>query len=93
MVMAVSLTEDIDMGFETFPKNGGKSFDTVEKPAGWDDHDNSKRGLMKTGRNKYCKKAADNYKVNVGKEAPGNAKRREYMKSGNKAQAGFGTGA
>lgn len=85
------------MGYETFPKSGahgkGKMFDTCMYPAGWDDHDNAKRDRMKSGRNEYAGKAGDNYKVNVGKEAPGNAKRREYMKSGNKAQGGFGTGA
>ena len=81
------------MGYETFPQNGGKSFDTVMKPAGWDDHDNGKRDRMKSGRNSYATKAGSNYKVKVGKEASGDTKRREYMKSGNKAQGGFGTGA
>ena len=81
------------MGFETFPKSSGKSFDTVSKPAGWDDHDNSKRDRMKSGRNSYASKAQSNYKFKLGKEAPGNTSRREYMKSGNKAQGGFGTGA
>ena len=81
------------MGFETFPKGSGKSFDTVSSPAGWDNADNSKRDRMKSGRNAHAVKAGSNYKVNVGKEAAGNTSRRDYMKSGNKAQAGFGTGA
>ena len=80
--------------YETFPKSGsGKKFDTVMTPAGWDDHDNGKRDRMKSGRNSYAVKAGSNYKVKVGKEAYGNTSRRDYMKSGNKAQAGFGTGA
>ena len=81
------------MAYETFPKNGGKSFDTVMHPAGWDDHDNGKRDRMKSGRNTYAAKAGSNYKVKTGSEAPGNTSKREYMKSGNKAQGGFGTGA
>lgn len=82
------------MAFETFAKSGsGKSFDTVSHPAGWDDGDRAQRNYVKSGRNKYAKLAGDNYKVNVGKEAPGNTSRREYPKKGNKAQGGFGTGA
>lgn len=79
--------------FETFPKGSGKSFDTVSRPAGWDDSNNGNRDRMKSGRNAHAVKAGSNYKVKVGKEASGNTSRRDYMKSGNKAQAGFGTGA
>ncbi len=79
--------------YETFPKSGsGKKFDTVMHPAGWDDADTTKRDFMKSGRNEYAVKAGSNYKVNVGKEAPGNTSRREYPKKGNSAQGGFGTG-
>ncbi len=81
------------MGFETYPQNGGKTFDTVAHPAGWDEHDNGKRNRMKSGRNKHAVKAGSNYKVKVRSEAPGDTSRRLYMKSGNKAQGGFGTGA
>lgn len=81
------------MGFETFPKGSGKSFDTVSTPAGWDDADNSKRDFLKSGRNAVAVKAQNNYKFKSGKESPGNTSRREYPKQGNKYQNGFGTGA
>ena len=81
------------MSTETFPKSSGKSYDTVESPSGWNNGNTEKREYPGTGRNKYCVKAGSNYKVNVGKEAPGNTSRREYPKKGNSAQGGFGTGA
>jgi len=85
------------MAFETFPKSGqhgsGKKFDTCMYPDGWDDADTTKRDFMKSGRNEYCAKAQNNYKVKSGKEAPGNTSKREYPKQGNKYQNGFGTGA
>ncbi len=81
------------MGFETYPQNGGKKFDTVMHPAGWDDHDNGKRNRSKSGRNKYAAQAGDSYKVEPRTEAPGNTSRRDYPKKGNKYQNGFGTGA
>jgi hypothetical protein len=72
------------MAFETYPKNGQmgsrKKFDTETYPDGWNSgHD-------------ITSKAASNYKVKPGKEAPGNTSRREYPKKGHK-QNSFGTGA
>lgn len=66
----------------SYPKkgpHGGKSFDTVKFPDGWD------------GGVDYPKNAGNNYKVKPGKPSAGNPSKRTYPKKGMSVD-GFGTG-